>query len=318
MTKLGGDIDFAASILKQNGLVGIPTETVYGLAANALSLDGVVKIFTAKNRPAFDPLIVHVKNAAAFEDYADAIPARALHLAEKVCPGPISFVFKKKPIIPDLVTSGHPTVALRVPNHQLTLKLLQTVSFPLAAPSANPFGYASPTQPEHVIEQLHEQVDYVLDGGPCKVGLESTILDFSGDETRVLRLGGMSLEFLQDELKTKLQVRTSSSNPTAPGMLSAHYNPGKPLVICDIALELKERDPDRVGILTLNRTFEAVPRKHHRHLSFRGDLTEAAQNFFRMLREFNRLPVDVILTEWVPEEGLGRAINDRLKRAATR
>ena len=316
MTKQGGDVNFAKRILEDAGLVGIPTETVYGLAGNAIDNAAVVKIFKAKNRPAFDPLIVHVGTVAEFDRYASDIPANAMKLAEKVCPGPISFVFKKKSTIPDLVTSGHQTVALRVPNHPLTLKLLERLDFPLAAPSANPFGYTSPTTAEHVIEQLHEQVGYVLDGGECQVGLESTIIDFSKDQPAVLRLGGLSLEFLEEELETEILVKTSSSNPNAPGMLSAHYNPGKPVLICDIDHEIKLRKEQRVGILSFSKLYDGVPKKLQRVLSYKRDFGEAAQNFFRMLREFNKLPVDVVLTEWLPEEGLGRAINDRLKRAA--
>ena len=316
MTKQGSDIKYAKQVLEEGGLVGIPTETVYGLAANALDHAAVVKIFEAKNRPSFDPLILHVGSVGEFENYAKVIPKNAMRLAEKVCPGPISFVFKKKKAVPDLVTSGHPTVALRVPNHPLTLKLLKGLNFPLAAPSANPFGFTSPTTAQHVLEQLHDQVGYVLDGGECQVGLESTIIDFSNQKPIVLRLGGLSLEFLEEELHTQMAVKTSSSNPNAPGMLSAHYNPGKPIVIGDIDLELKLRTDQNVGVLAFRKKRVGVSNAFQRVLSPTGDVAEAAQNFFRMLREFNKLNVDVVLAEWLPEEGLGRAINDRLKRAA--
>lgn len=317
MAEIGVDIAKAAALLRANELVAIPTETVYGLAANALSEAAVVKIFEAKNRPAFDPLIVHVASVAQFTAYAEAIPEVAMKLAETICPGPITFIFKKKPIIPDLVTSGHPTVGLRVPNHPLTLQLLAELDFPLAAPSANPFGYTSPTRAEHVQAQLGDKLSYIMDGGPCAIGLESTILDFSETEPKILRLGGLSVEFLEEQLNQKLAIQTSSSNPTAPGMLISHYNPGKPVYVGDVERFRHKHVDKRIGLLVFKNMHPGIDQSLQRVLSPTGDLAEAARNFFTMLRSFNTLPVDVVLAEWLPDEGLGRAINDRLKRAAT-
>ena len=316
MAEIGTDIGKAADLLQADELVAIPTETVYGLAANALNEAAVVKIFEAKNRPAFDPLIVHVASVGQFHTYAEEIPEAALHLAEKICPGPVTFILKKKATIPDLVTSGHPTVGLRVPNHPLTLALLQQLDFPLAAPSANPFGYTSPTTAEHVQAQLGDKLNYILDGGPCAVGLESTIIDFSTTAPKVLRLGGLSVEFLEEQLGQKVEIQTSSSNPQAPGMLISHYNPGKPVLVGELNERIGQLANGRIGVLAFKNFVPGISKENQRVLSPSGDLAEAARNFFTILREFNNLPVDVVIAEWLPDEGLGRAINDRLKRAA--
>ncbi len=321
MARIGVDVARAAELLNGGEIVAIPTETVYGLAANALDDKAVVKIFDAKNRPAFDPLIVHVFGVAEFEKYAQNIPEAALKLAQKVCPGPVTFVLQKRQIIPDLVTSGHQTVGLRVPNHPLALQLLQAVNFPLAAPSANPFGFVSPTTAQHVQQQLGDKLPYILDGGNCAVGLESTIIDFTTTPFKVLRLGGMSVEFLEETLGQKLQIQTSSSNPKAPGMLISHYNPGKKVWVGNSISEvMNERKSElknvRVGVLAFRHFQPEIDKSLQRVLAPSGDLTVAAQNFFTMLRDFNALPVDVVLAEWLPDTGLGRAINDRLKRAS--
>lgn len=318
MAEVGSDTNKAVALLKAGELVAIPTETVYGLAANALDTAAVVKIFEAKNRPAFDPLIVHVKAVSQFFAYAEEIPEAALQLAETVCPGPVTFIFKKKNKIPDLVTSGHPTVGLRVPNHLLTLELLNQLDFPLAAPSANPFGFTSPTSAQHVQEQLGKKVPYILDGGECQVGLESTIIDFSSTKPRILRLGGLSLEFIEEALGEKVAIQTSSSNPQAPGMLISHYNPGKPVLVGEINKRISQLAHERIGVLAFRDYVQGIPYENQRILTPSGDLAEAARNFFSTLRSFNTLPVDVVLAEWLPDEGLGRAINDRLKRAAAK
>ncbi len=316
MAELGSDIQKAAALLRAGELVAIPTETVYGLAANAMDQSALVKIFSVKNRPAFDPLIVHVSETAAFTHYAEDIPSIALSLASEVCPGPVTFIFRKKPVVPDLVTSGHATVGLRVPDHALTLELLKSLPFPLAAPSANPFGFVSPTCAMDVQEQLGEAIPYILDGGPCRIGLESTIIDFSGSDPQILRLGGLSLEFIEDRLQRPVRVRTSSSSPRAPGMLSSHYNPGKKVLVGNITELVEKLAGQKVGVLAFRQAIPGLPTDNQRILSLSGDLQEAARNFFRMLREFRTLPVDLVLAEKLPEVGLGRAINDRLRRAA--
>lgn len=309
----------AAAYLKNGQLVAIPTETVYGLAADATNTEAVAQIFAAKNRPAFDPLIVHLAGAEQMEKYAEYIPDAALKLAEAAWPGPLTIVLNKSKLIPDLVTSGHQTVGLRVPNHPLTLALLREISFPVAAPSANPFGFVSPTSAAHVQAQLGEKIPCILDGGNSQVGIESTIVDFSNNQRKVLRLGGMSLEQLQDVLGEQLSVQTSSSNPNAPGMLTAHYNPGKKIVVGKNVAELAAKfSTSNVGILAFTTPVAGVNFANQRVLSPSGNLAEAAQNLFAHLRDFNTIQVDVVLAEWVPNHGLGRAINDRLKRAAAK
>jgi L-threonylcarbamoyladenylate synthase len=318
MADVGKNINQAMQLLRAGELVGIPTETVYGLAANALNKEAVVKIFEAKNRPSFDPLIVHVNRVSAFSAYAREVPDAALQLAEVVCPGPVTFILKKKQVIPDLVTSGHQTVGLRVPNHPLALDLLNRLEFPLAAPSANPFGYTSPTNAWHVQEQMGEKIPYILDGGECAVGLESTIIDFSQKKPRVLRLGGLALELIEEMLGEHVAVQTSSSNPQAPGMLSSHYNPGKPVLVGEVDRLIGDLVDKRVGLLVFKTMHPGIDPSLQQILSPTGNLAEAARNFFGMLRSFNAIDVDVVLAEWLPDEGLGRAMNDRLKRAAAR
>jgi L-threonylcarbamoyladenylate synthase len=313
MAEIGKDIQYAASLLMQGELVAIPTETVYGLAGNALNTNSVLKIFEVKNRPQFDPLIVHVPNIEKAEEYVEEIPNVASVLAHKFWPGPLTLVLKKKAIIPDLVTSGLNTVGIRCPNHELTRKLLQQLPYPLAAPSANPFGYVSPTTPQHVNNQLGNKIHYILDGGVCEVGLESTIIGFEDNEPVVYRFGGLSLESIQRVIG-KVKTRThSTSNPNAPGQLLSHYAPGKKVILGKIEDLLQHYPAHCSGILTFQQNFNSP---YQFILSPAGNIEEAAKNLFAALRSFENMPVEVILTELVPDTGLGRAINDRLRRAA--
>ena len=211
------DPGVAALALKEGKLVAIPTETVYGLGANALNLAAVAGVFTAKNRPAFDPLIIHQSSADRILQYAAYVPEAAAKLAVACWPGPLTLVLPKSDEVPQLVSAGLPTVALRVPNHPLTQEVLAAVGFPVAAPSANPFGFVSPTTAKHVADQLGDKIDVILDGGPCKVGLESTIISFPEGTPTVLRKGGMAVEVLEEILGYPLEIKThSSSRPDAP------------------------------------------------------------------------------------------------------
>lgn len=314
MAEIGNAIGKVKSLLEQGELVAIPTETVYGLAGNALNTAAVARIFEVKDRPQFDPLIVHVADLTAAEQFVESIPAPARMLAQRFWPGPLTLLLQKKAVIPDLVTSGLDTVGIRCPDHPVTQALLKQLSFPLAAPSANPFGYVSPTRPEHVDEQLGNKIPYILDGGPCDVGIESTIVGFEDGQPVVYRMGGLSLEKIESVVG-KVQVQAhSSSNPKAPGQLKSHYAPGKRVIIGNVE-ELLQRYPAHCsGLLTFQSDFNSP---YQVILSPSGNLEEAAQNLFSALRAFDKMPVDVILTELVPEAGLGRAINDRLRRAAT-
>lgn len=312
MAEIGRDIAKAKALLKRGELVAIPTETVYGLAGNALQEKAVAKIFEVKNRPSFDPLIVHIPDLHAVKRYADNLPMKALALASHFWPGPLTLLFKKKHLIPDLVTSGLDTVGMRCPNHPLTLSLLQELDFPLAAPSANPFGYVSPTRPEHVNEQLGDKIAYILDGGSCEVGIESTIIGFVEEKPTLYRLGGLSVEEIERVVGSVDLQLNASSNPQAPGQLKSHYAPAKQVIIGDIP-SLLQQHTSSVAVLSFQHDYKV---KHQFILSSTGDMLEAAKNLFLALRVLDKLPVDTILTEYVPAEGLGRAINDRLKRAA--
>lgn len=316
MIQIGADIRQAKQWLERGEVVGIPTETVYGLAGNALNTDAVVRIFEVKNRPSFDPLIVHTDSLTKIESLVRELPEMARRLAERFWPGPLTLLLPKLPVIPDLVTSGLDTVAVRIPNHPLTLQLLQSLEFPLAAPSANPFGYISPTTARHVVDQLGDQVPYVLDGGPCRVGIESTIIGFAEGGPVVYRLGGMALETIES-VTGRLAVRShSTSNPKAPGMLSSHYAPRKPFLLQTVEEALVHYAPERIGVLAAEHVTHLVPAEQQRVLSPVGDTAEAAKNLFAAMRSLDDLDVDVIVAELLPEAGLGRAVNDRLRRAS--
>ena len=235
MADKGIDLEKAKAILSRGELVAIPTETVYGLAANALNPDAVAKIFSVKNRPEFDPLIVHVPDLDSVDQYVDFIPLKARKLASLNWPGPLTMVLRKKSNIPDIVTAGMETVAIRCPDHILSRQLLKELPFPLAAPSANPFGYVSPTRAEHVNEQLGDKIQYILDGGPCSVGIESTIIGFEGDVPVVYRLGGLGLEKIESLIGNVELNLNSSSNPKAPGQLKSHYAPRKKIIVGNLA-----------------------------------------------------------------------------------
>ena len=313
---IGKDIQRAKSLLEAGLLVAIPTETVYGLAGNAYDGKAVSEIFRVKNRPSFDPLIVHIGHWEQTAEFVQEIPEAARKLASLFMPGPLTLLLPKKDRIPDIVTAGSPEVAVRMPDHPLTLELLHAVDFPLAAPSANPFGYISPTTAQHVADQLEELVPYILDGGPCTVGIESTILGFVDGVPTIFRKGGLTIEAIEAQIGP-VEIRShSSSNPQAPGMLQSHYAPRKPLKMGPVRELLPQFDPNRTGLLVFRRPVAGVPRNHQVVLSQNGDFAEAARNLFAGMRYLDGLDLDHILAEPVPEMGLGRAINDRLRRAA--
>lgn len=316
MAKIGVDIAEARSSLVSGDLVAIPTETVYGLAANALNEEAVAKIFKAKNRPSFDPLIVHTNSIEKVERFVEAIPEKARLLVSKFWPGPVTILLKKKAIVPDLVTSGLDSVAVRIPSHPLTLELLSQIDFPLAAPSANPFGYVSPTAAEHVDAQLGEKVAYILNGGECRVGVESTIVSFLEGNPRVLRLGGLAVEKIEEVIGSVEVNQHSSSRPAAPGMLKSHYAPGKSIELINDFDWNKEIDFSQIGTIVFNKPLKDIPLENQVILSHTSNLDEAARNLFSALRRLDQeAKIKTILVEFVPNEGLGRAINDRIKRA---
>ncbi len=316
--EIGTDVRRAAEIIRRGGVVGMPTETVYGLAADALNPLAVAKIFEAKERPFFDPLIIHVADVFWLPRVVAEFPEQARLLAERFWPGPLTLILPKVAAVPDLVTSGLPSVGVRVPRHPVALDLLRQADCPLAAPSANLFGRISPTTAQHVVEQLGERIDYILDGGPCQVGVESTVLQLS-PRPCLLRPGGVSIEDLI-EVIGPIEIGISTDHPadepqTAPGMLPQHYAPRTRLVL----------SPGETR--TANGRWGLLARQHGPHesdfeaceiLSPDGDLREAASNFFAALRRLDDLGLDGIVAETFPETGLGRALNDRLHRAAAR
>lgn len=317
-TEIGKQVDRAVALLTAGELVAIPTETVYGLAANALNPSAVFNIFKVKERPSFDPLIVHIPKVDVLDLYAHSVPLRAYDLAMAFWPGPLTLILPRKSVIPDLVCSGLDTVGLRQPSHLLTLELLNQLEFPLAAPSANPFGYISPTTAQHVYDQLHDKLPYILDGGPCSVGVESTIVGFEGEDIFIYRLGGLTLEEIRKVApQCRLKLNTSS-NPVAPGMLKSHYAPQHPFYIGDISQLLKQFSGKRLGVLSFKSNFsDAQFVEVNEVLSKEGSLDEAAVRLFSAMRVLDASSVEVIIGEWVPDEGMGRAINDRLQRAAS-
>jgi L-threonylcarbamoyladenylate synthase len=296
----------AAALLRAGDLVAFPTETVYGLGGDAKNDRAVARIFEAKGRPRFNPLIAHVADLAAAEALA-LFDGTARALAQAFWPGPLTLVLPLRPGcgISALVTAGHDTIAVRLPAHPLARALLRAFVGPLAAPSANPSGRVSPTRAEHVLAGLSGRIAAVLDGGPCEVGVESTILSL-GDEPRLLRPGGIPVEALEEALRRPLALGGSETAPNAPGQLASHYAPGAAVRLGAHAAETGEI---LVGF---------GPVKGDLTLSANGDLVEAAANLFHILREADALagPQGRIAFAPVPDHGLGRAINDRLRRAA--
>jgi L-threonylcarbamoyladenylate synthase len=314
-TIIGTDIDAAAKLLADNEVVAVPTETVYGLAANALNPEAVVKIFEAKQRPFFDPLIVHIAHKSHIYKYAKMLPPALEQLVDALWPGPLTIVLPKKDIIPDIVTSGLETVGLRMPAHPVLLKLLNKIDFPLAAPSANPFGYISPTSAQHVYNQLNTKIPYILDGGNASVGVESTIVGYEKDKVIIYRLGGTSIETIE-AIVGKVEVRIHSSNPTAPGQLDSHYSPRKAFFAGDIYGLLEKFAAKKVGVISFFKDYKAANIAKSWKLSTAGNIAEAAKNLFAIMREADTSDVEIIIAEYLPEQGLGLAINDRIKRAS--
>lgn len=318
MASIGIDIKAAKDLLEKGELVAVPTETVYGLAGNALNADAVARIFETKKRPSFDPLIIHTDTIEKVYQFVEDIPQSLLKLAHAFWPGPLTLLLPRKEIIPDLVTSGLDTVAVRIPSHSLTRSLLVTLDFPLAAPSANPFGYISPTQASHVNDQLGSQIPYILDGGACEVGLESTIVGLEDGQLTVYRLGGLDIRAIEEVAGPVQVLAHSSSNPKSPGMLKSHYAPTKPFVLGNLDQMIEEyaKKGQVFAVLSFDRAFPQLSEQFQMQLSPSGDMKEAAKNLFAAMRTLDSMDVSVILSELLPDDGLGRAVNDRLKRAA--
>lgn len=315
-----------ALALKSGKVVALPTETVYGLTANALDKDAVRGIFQIKGRPLIDPLIVHVPSLQHVFELTVTPPVALLEkLNAHFWPGPLTVILKKKNIIPDIVTAGNSTVAIRIPKHPIFRQVLEFTGLPLAAPSANPFGYLSPTCAEHVQKTLGSQVPLIIDGGRCEHGLESTILNcLDPNHLCIVRPGPITAEALKDVLKIPVKYALPKfTEPTeaqlAPGLLKKHYSPKTPLVLVNPTSALPKGE-GRIAFVHFERptVLSSQGKIEHFWLSQSGSLTEAAQNIFHLLQHLDHQKFDAIYIEKVPQEGIGTAINDRLERAASR
>jgi L-threonylcarbamoyladenylate synthase len=317
MHKVGTDINCAIKYLELGLLVAIPTETVYGLAANAFDSTAVLSIYKAKNRPEFNPLIIHTDCLSKLESWGLELPEKMKLLAAKFSPGPITYVIPKSNRIPDIVTAGTNAVAVRIPLHSLTLELLSKLNFPVAAPSANLSGYVSPTNARHVESQLGDAVSYILDGGNCSVGVESTIVSFLEETPSILRYGGLAVEDIESVIgKVNLPVDGFVDNPVAPGQLARHYATKHKLIIGNPNQFSQQFNPLKTAVISLSNEYPDIPIENQFILSKTKNLDEAAQKLFAAMRKIDTMDIDVIIAEQFPNEGLGRAINDRLKRAS--
>jgi L-threonylcarbamoyladenylate synthase len=313
----------AAEALKRGKLVAFPTETVYGLGGLATDVRAIRAIFEAKNRPRFDPLIVHFSDLDMIREYEIQLGENELQLARHFWPGPLTLIVQRSKRIPSLVTSGLDTMAIRIPRHRVALQLIKKLGHPVAAPSANPFGYLSPVTAQHVDEQLGRKVEMILDGGACRVGVESTIIDVSGHQPKYLRPGGISVKEIERVLGKGLARDSSSKAPHAPGQLKSHYAPKKKLILLGrnrilARYERAAREGENVAFLF----FTAPPVQYKRSsipmriLSERGDDKEAARRLFNYLHLLDQSEARIILAEKPFSSGLGLAVLDRLTRAS--
>lgn len=307
----------ATALLRQGNIVALPTETVYGLAADALNDEAVVKIFEAKERPRFDPLIVHLPGREWLERIATIDPG-SRDLIEKLIaqfwPGPFTIVLPRREIVPDIVTAGLDTVAVRISAHPVFAEIIRTFDSPLAAPSANRFGRVSPTTAQHVLDELDGRIPLVVDAGPTVHGIESSIIAVRNGRMDLLRRGPITVE----QLRTfgKVVVAPAAQRPEAPGQFPSHYAPSTPLLLVEDVSSFEAPSNKKCGLLAWRSLAAAKQFAEIRQLSSRQDLREAAANLFRFLRELDQLHLDLIVAQILPDEGLGAAINDRLRRAS--
>lgn len=310
------DLIYAKELLEKGDIIAIPTETVYGLAGNALNEDAIKKIFETKKRPFYNPLIVHIASKEKMDELAEEIPQIAYKLADKFWPGSLTMILKKKPHIPNIVTGGKDTVAIRIPNHPMTLSLLNQLDFPLAAPSANPFGTISPTQAIHVKNYFEDDIKLILDGGTCEKGMESTIIGFENEKVILYRHGAIPIEEIE-LLAGEMQYNISENNaPMAPGMLSKHYAPTTFTIATTNLLDTIELYPNiKMGIVAF-KNYTLNQKEIKLELITNNDnLEEAAKNFYAALHRLDNENLDLIIIERPPFQSIGKTINDRIDRA---
>lgn len=320
---LSGDrpesIRLAAEIIRAGGLVAFPTETVYGLGCDALNPDAAARVFEAKQRPTFDPLIVHLADQAMIGTVATSVSPLAQRLMDAFWPGPLTLILPKHLSVPDLVTAGLPTVAVRIPDHSVARALIREARVPVAAPSANPFGYVSPTTAQHVSDGLGDRTDLILDGGPCLLGVESTILSLAGVRPELLRPGSVTLEAIQMVIGPVDRAASSQETAHVPGQSPRHYATRTPVTVLPAPRVWPVlRGGERVGLLAMSQPHDLAGQFYAIEvLSPSGDLREAARHLFAMLRKLDAMGLDRIYAEPCAEHGLGLAIMDRLRRCAT-
>ena len=304
----------AARLLKESEVVAIPTETVYGLAGNAFEPKALAKIFAAKERPTFDPLIVHIADIAQLTDIAKDIPDSAYRLAEAYWPGPMTIILPKKDCIPDLCTSALPSVAVRFPSHPIAQAIIKESGLPLAAPSANLFKHVSPTTAEHVAAQLADRIAGIVDGGPCSVGVESSIISLVGEPT-VMRPGAITPEMFKAILG-EVKIKESTSKPgqpmLAPGQCDTHYRPQVPLYYGEVPAGYTL--PEHTVRIAFGSQAGPIPATVN--LSATGDMVEATSKLYAFMHDLDKSEYDLILVDPIPNTGVGMALNDRLKRAS--
>ncbi len=310
------NISKAADLITQGELVSFATETVYGLGANALNPNACEKIFIAKERPHYDPLIVHISSIDQLKDIARDVPETVMEKLKQFWPGPLTAVLKKQPCVSDSITANLDTVAVRIPKHPIALSLLNAAKTPIAAPSANPFGYLSPTTAEHVDRQLGSKVKMILDGGECDCGVESTIVDFTKETPEILRHGGYTKEDIEKICGPVNLGQAILEQPLAPGQLASHYSPETKLVI--LSKDQKPNENLNFGILTHSHLSDDIECKYIERISPEGNAKEAAHNLFAALHRLDQLKLDIIYAYEFPEKGLGSAIMDRLRKAAVK
>ena len=320
-------IQEAAAILRRGGLLGIPTETVYGLGADALNEDAVVRIFLAKGRPQDNPLIIHVPDASWLEQYCRDVPPEAYRLAERFWPGPLTMILPRRDIVPLQTTGGLETVGVRCPDHPVTLAIIRAAGVPIAAPSGNTSGRPSPTTAAHMIEDMDGRIDGVVDGGPCRVGVESTIIDLTCTPPRLLRPGGLPLEELRAVLgevavdKAVTQQMAAGERPRAPGMKYRHYAPKAPVTVVTgdpaaSAAYIRAHLPAGAGVICFTEYKDLFPGRSIHDLGPAADKAEQARRVFDALREFDHEAVTEIYAQCPDTAGLGLAVANRLKKAA--
>lgn len=316
MIEISTSIQDAKTLLEKDEIVAIPTETVYGLAGNIFSETAIQKIFETKKRPSYNPLIVHIDSIEKLDQIVSEIPDKAKVLATAFWPGSLTLVLNKRNTVPDSITAGKNTVAVRVPNHPMTLALLQSLDFPLAAPSANPFGSISPTSAQHVAEYFESSVKMVLDGGTCANGIESTIVGFEKEEAILYRLGAISVEDIESLIGPLKRQTQNDISPKAPGMLSRHYAPRTKIILTtDLPLCIEQNQNSKVGVISFTKSDLPSTISAIEILSEKGNLKEASKNLYAAMHRLDKLNLDFIIATYFPENDLGNSINDRLLRA---